>query len=493
MRAIYFSLATVLLVVASCSEEKNLVDRSSTGGTAGTSAGGVGGAELDGSTGGAGAGGAGSTGSSGSTGGSAGSGGGAAGGGNGGAGGVGGVGGGAGAGGVGSASGSGGMGPGGAGGNSGSGTGGTADAAADASAVPCIGQTPCCGNTKIETGEDCDDGNLLSHDGCSSGCTTEFPKWEKLSATLSVHWTHVMTYFLKSGKTVLFSGYQTQDTWEWNGSKWTFLDFQPLPPSTGNARSVYDVKRDRMVMYGGAEKVATTWALSKNAWTDVSPPAGPGGRQFCALAYDIDRDRIVMFGGGTYTEYFDDTWEYDGTSWQQATVTGKPEKRQGIRGEYDRSRKRVVVFGGWNGSLPKTYSDLWEYDGKAWTKAAPSAAPPARAWYSTAYDPRRKRFVLGGGSHPQTNQELHDLWEWDGKAWANITPAVTPGRIVNTPFIYDEQRGHILLETEIGTMWKFSWQSAWPDETCQPSSDSDKDGLSHCADPDCDAHPSCLK
>lgn len=383
---------------------------------------------------------------------------------------------------------------GGAGGTVGSG-GSPFEAGAEASAIPCIGQNPCCGNANVETGEDCDDGNLLSHDGCSSGCTTEFPKWEKLTATLSVHWAHVMTYFRTSGMTILFSGYQAQDTHEWDGTKWTFLDIQPLPPPTSNARSIYDSKRDRMIMYGGAEKVATTWAFSKKAWTDVSPGGSPGGRQFCALAYDIDRDRVVMFGGGTYTESFDDMWEYDGLAWTQLLMATKPEKRQGIRAEYDRARKRVVTFGGWDHALPKTYSDVWEYDGiaKTWTKGTPSASPPARAWYSTAYDPRRKRFVLGGGSHPQTNQEFHDLWEWDGNAWFNITPPVTPGRIVNTPFIYDEQRGHILLETEIGTMWRFLWQSAWPDETCQPAIDTDSDGLVHCADPDCSAHPTCVK
>jgi len=32
---------------------------------------------------------------------------------------------------------------------------------------------PKCGNKLLETGEECDDGNLLSGDGCSSGCNVE--------------------------------------------------------------------------------------------------------------------------------------------------------------------------------------------------------------------------------------------------------------------------------------------------------------------------------
>lgn len=30
-----------------------------------------------------------------------------------------------------------------------------------------------CGNSKVETGEDCDDGNVINGDGCSKWCTAE--------------------------------------------------------------------------------------------------------------------------------------------------------------------------------------------------------------------------------------------------------------------------------------------------------------------------------
>src|SRR6185295_15808003 len=35
--------------------------------------------------------------------------------------------------------------------------------------------TPCCGNGIVEEGEQCDDGNTASGDGCSSTCQTELP------------------------------------------------------------------------------------------------------------------------------------------------------------------------------------------------------------------------------------------------------------------------------------------------------------------------------
>src|SRR3989304_6423125 len=40
---------------------------------------------------------------------------------------------------------------------------------------PSSEQIPICGNGVIESGEQCDDDNLINNDGCSSTCTTETP------------------------------------------------------------------------------------------------------------------------------------------------------------------------------------------------------------------------------------------------------------------------------------------------------------------------------
>jgi cysteine-rich repeat protein len=37
----------------------------------------------------------------------------------------------------------------------------------------CIAPPPQCGNTKIESGEDCDDGNVAGNDGCDPNCRHE--------------------------------------------------------------------------------------------------------------------------------------------------------------------------------------------------------------------------------------------------------------------------------------------------------------------------------
>jgi len=39
--------------------------------------------------------------------------------------------------------------------------------------VPTLAQLPTCGNESVEYGEECDDGNLVDGDGCSSACKVE--------------------------------------------------------------------------------------------------------------------------------------------------------------------------------------------------------------------------------------------------------------------------------------------------------------------------------
>src|SRR5882672_3746761 len=91
-----------------------------------------------------------------------------------------------------------------------------------------------CGNGRIERSEQCDDGNALSHDGCSSTCLREHAVWSKLSPGRSppVRARHAMAYDLARRKIVLFGGNSLAngtvgDTWEWDGTTWT----QISPPS----------------------------------------------------------------------------------------------------------------------------------------------------------------------------------------------------------------------------------------------------------------------
>ena len=61
-------------------------------------------------------------------------------------------------------------------------------------------------------------------------------------------------------------------------------------------------------------------------------------------------------------------------------------------------------------------SDVWEWDRERWHRIETPNGPGERAHHALAYDSRRGRVVLRGGTH---SNKVHpsDTWEWDGKAW----------------------------------------------------------------------------
>ena len=72
---------------------------------------------------------------------------------------------------------------------------------------------------------------------------------------------------------------------------------------------------------------------------------------------------------------------------------------------YDAAREVTVLFGG----------DTCVWDGVRWTSVAGAAGPPPRNVHALAFDPRRARVVLYGGTIDQA--DAADTWEWDGARW----------------------------------------------------------------------------
>jgi hypothetical protein len=139
------------------------------------------------------------------------------------------------------------------------------------------------------------------------------------------------------------------------------------------------------------------------------------------MAYDAVRRRLVVFGGfGAPANFLKDTWEYDGTSWRETTPASGPgpSARMQAGATFDASVGRVVLVGGYD---PSGYlSDLWEWDGAAWRNATPASAarPSARSSMGLAFDSARGKVMVFGGADGSWRQ---DLWERDAD------PARQPG------------------------------------------------------------------
>jgi hypothetical protein len=162
------------------------------------------------------------------------------------------------------------------------------------------------------------------------------------------------------------------------------------------------------------------------------------------MAYDIARGRAFLFGGTVIANSLggdvEDSWEWDGRAWMEATPTATgPTSRSRHAIAYDEARARVVLFGGLS---VFHLQDTWQWDGRTWRDITPTGSKPStRSDHAMAYDSRRGRVILFAGSD-QNTFALQDTWEWDGSAWTDVTPVgVKPSARAFHSMVYDGARG----------------------------------------------------
>lgn len=246
--------------------------------------------------------------------------------------------------------------------------------------------------------------------------------WVRLLPTTSppARSNHLLVYEPVSSRLLMFCGANGAtlhtDLWAWNGNNWTSLAQTNPPPARDFTGAVYDSQRARVVLFGGfaggvprndlweLDPATMTWA---NRTPFTLPSNWPSARSYFALGYDPSRRVTVLHGGQDATTSVDDTWEWNGTSWRLAN-TGQPGSgRRGHSMTYDSARGRLLRFGGEEKRVSNALmQDLHEWDGSAWVRVSrPSTStteqgftPAGRKEFGLAYDPRRKRTMLFGGT-----------------------------------------------------------------------------------------------
>lgn len=265
----------------------------------------------------------------------------------------------------------------------------------------------------------------------------------------------------------------------------------PAPSNSPASRYGAGLARDskgRLWLFGGnrlvgsaAEPSNDLWRFEANVWTwvggsnttlaagvhgtrGVAAPANvPGARQYPCTWVD-GQDNLWVFGGwgrdadGDKTRWLNDLWRYDGQLWtwvagsdqnDQPAVYGTqgtpaagntPGGRDGASCVFD--GKQLWLYGGKGyAGTPGAegyLSDLWRFDGTAWTwlggnqkvnfgpshgtLGTPAAgnAPGSRAW-SCAWHDGAALWLFGGEGFDSTGTGgmLSDLWRLDGatKLW----------------------------------------------------------------------------
>ncbi|GFZ89161.1 hypothetical protein GCM10008018_39180 [Paenibacillus marchantiophytorum] len=184
--------------------------------------------------------------------------------------------------------------------------------------------------------------------------------------------------------------------------------------------------------------------LTDYTWSRVTLNLSPDARQAASMIYDEQAGNVVMFGGQGNSGLLDDTWIWDGSEkkWQEMlNRSPKPLKRKGAVMAFDAVSQKVLLFGGEGQS--GVLGDTWLWDGidAKWEQVTGLAASPsARGGAQLAFD--GEHLVLFGGYTGSGNSKtpLGDTWIWDGAAWAEAQPTVSPPAAYSGQMAYDGHR-----------------------------------------------------
>ena len=207
-------------------------------------------------------------------------------------------------------------------------------------------------------------------------------------------------------------------TWLYDGVAWT--QSKVTGPS-GRGEFGMAAFGGKLLLFGGQNDANFEDGLNDTWLWDGASLDAAVDRPHAARKYDFAvaslGGKVVLFGGEVDQIPGNDTWEWDGTAWTQKNVNGPPESE--VSGhDHARQQDRALwrIHGLVGGDIEyQALSDMWEWDGAAWSEITTSTSPPAR--YNHAMATRDGKIVLYGG-YDGTNL-LEDTWEFDGKDWSS--------------------------------------------------------------------------
>ncbi len=277
-----------------------------------------------------------------------------------------------------------------------------------------------------------------------------------------------MAFDSARGVSVLFggpNGAPNNETWEWNGADWTQRSPANSPLRRLATALAYDSARHVTVMFGGsafdpntgAYDSNETWEWDGTNWTQRTPATSPPGRFFHAMAYDSARGVTVLFGGfQSGSNVLDDTWEWNGSDWTQRSPTDSPDPRNGHAMAYDSARGVTVLFGGQANN--QTNDETWEWDGTNWTQQTPAQHPGVRRDHGLAFDSSAGVTICFGGVAPGFVLP-NDTWEWNGNDWIVANPSTAPTGRDGIGMCFDSSRRVTVIFGGLGNFdetWEFS-------------------------------------
>ena len=267
-------------------------------------------------------------------------------------------------------------------------------------------------------------------------------------------------------------------------SLWTQLSPTGTAPG-GRWRhgGAYDVRNDRLIVYGGTGASGTlgdAWVLANAsgrggtpAWTALTATGtAPPARAGAVVAYDSIRNRLIVFGGADTAGYIlGDLWLLSNANgiggsaaWTRMPVTPTPELIARRAAAYDARADRITLWGGLacgatSCTLYNTLASLRNLSGTISYFADGASGPGGRSDPTGAYDALNGRLLLIGGNASTAKPQ-----SWSGvtsESWALLNangsgaaswralPAIPGGRAYHDA-VYDTQDGRVVVYAGVG-------------------------------------------
>jgi hypothetical protein len=224
-------------------------------------------------------------------------------------------------------------------------------------------------------------------------------------------------------KVLLFGGGQDppiafDDTWRWDGTRWERVATERQPSARLGAMVSYDVDRAVTVLFGGtrdddppsqpALAFEETWEWDGSRWSERSLARQPPGRAAGVMAYDVRRKvSILITGARDSADMLEDMWQWDGMNWSELTPGLLPPPRRDAQMVFDTELGLLILFGGYDNN--QDFNDTWIWDGRCWLQLSIDS-PPARLGVRLAYDAVRHETVLFGGVRGPAHETSDETW-----------------------------------------------------------------------------------
>lgn len=162
------------------------------------------------------------------------------------------------------------------------------------------------------------------------------------------------------------------------------------PPGRQGPALAYDRAASQLIAFGGRRRLGVylqdTWSFDGTRWTEIRPAHAPPARTMAVLAEDPGRGRLVLFGGSTETGTLRDLWEWDGSDWTERSVPAYPAAPKGdwtMRALPVPSRGAVLLY------APRSGEIHWYHDGTFQAVPAASNLPGSSMYGDIGYNPVR--------------------------------------------------------------------------------------------------------